>query len=353
MPTSTPSPRAARRSPLGLIAALLALLALVAAACGGDDSGDDASDPTPTSETGAAGGDASEPDLSGVTIRVGDQADEHLRQILELSGDLDELPYEIEWSSFQNGPALIAAATGGSVDIGKLSETPVVFAQAAGSPVKVVYVGAPADPSTSSLGIVVAKDSDIESVEDLAGRKVAYAPGTVLEYLLANALDQAGLSLDDVTLVTIQPGIDLLASGDADAMVTGDPSISTGLAGGAQRLLVSGAEYTPGYYYLIARDGLFDDPLKEAAVADLLERIAAAEERWNADVDAAAEILAEKSGLPVEIAKAVIERSPVRYAAPTQENIDAHQAEIDFFVRSGVIEGDLDASAVFDLRFAG
>ncbi len=292
-----------------------------------------------------------ETDLSGVTLHVGDQADNHLRLVLEASGEDKKLPYDIEWSTFQNGPLLIAAATGGSVDIGKLSETPLVFAQAAGSPVKVVYAGQPIDPTTSSLAIAVKKDSTIKKIADLKGKRVAYVPGTVLQYLLTNALASAGLTLDDVQLATFQPGVDLLASGDADAIVTGDPTLSLAVTAGTQRILATGAKFTPGFYYLTASDSALGNTKTSAAIGDLLQRLTKAEVWWNAHPAVAAKLVAEQSKLQPEAATAVVERAPVAYGPITPAIIAAHQKEADFFTKLGTIKTKLVAKSVFDTRY--
>src|SRR5262245_10299751 len=78
-------------------------------------------------------------DSGPTTLRVGDQI-ETLQRLLRASGQDKPSDYKIEWSNFLGGPAVIAAQTGGSVDVGWMAETPLVFAQAAGSPVKVIAV---------------------------------------------------------------------------------------------------------------------------------------------------------------------------------------------------------------------
>jgi sulfonate transport system substrate-binding protein len=290
-------------------------------------------------------------DLSGVTLHVGDQADNHLEAALTASGQLAKLPYRIEWSTFQNGPLLIAAETGGSVDIGKLSETPLVFSQAAGSPVKVVYAARPVDPSKSSLAIVVKKGSPIKKLADLEGKKIGYAQGTVLQYLLANALHSVKLSLDDVTLVNLQPGIDVLASGDADALVTGDPTMSTSLVAKTSQILQSGATFTPGFSYLTARKGALDDPKLSAAMGDFVQRVAKAEVWYNAHPKDAAELVVQNSKVTPDVAQAVVARAPVAYGPIDDSIIAAQQKESDFFFGLGTLEQKLDAKALFDTRY--
>ena len=54
---------------------------------------------------------------------------------------------------------------------------------------------------TSDGGDVIIGRADIHSVSDLRGRRIGYEPRTVNEYLLARALQQAGLTVADIELV--------------------------------------------------------------------------------------------------------------------------------------------------------
>ncbi|MGQ2930117.1 MAG: hypothetical protein ACT6Q3_06560 [Sphingopyxis sp.] len=76
---------------------------------------------------------------SGTTLKVADQL-HALKSSLDVAGEGQPTDYKIEWANFIGGPPIIAAQTGGSIDVGWMAETPLIFAQAAGSPVKVVAV---------------------------------------------------------------------------------------------------------------------------------------------------------------------------------------------------------------------
>jgi sulfonate transport system substrate-binding protein len=325
---------------------LLALVAaglVVLAACGSSSATKAASDTTTT----AAG---TKIDLSGVTLRVGDTSDDHVRLVIQGSGQGDTLPYKVEWSQFQSGPALIAAETGGSVDLGKMSETPLVFAQNAGSPVKVVYAATPIDPTTSALGILVPNNSTIKTIADLKGKRVGYTAGTVLEYLLANALKSVNLTLQDIKAVPAQPGVDLLAGGNADAILSGTSSLSAAVVNGTSKLLASGAKFTPGYYYLVAREKALDDPATSAAIADFAVRLAKAEKWFNDNPDKAIALVTKSGLIKPEVATDLNKRAPVAYGPIDDKIIATQQAEIDFFVKSGALQKPLVAKDIFDTR---
>ena len=88
MPTTGPLRRA-------LVAASATALALTA--CGGGDEGG-GSDPGAAGNGAPSDAAVEEVDLSGVTLRVADQLG-GLEVPLRISGQLDDVPYEIEWNT--------------------------------------------------------------------------------------------------------------------------------------------------------------------------------------------------------------------------------------------------------------
>ncbi|MBF9033713.1 ABC transporter substrate-binding protein [Rhodobacterales bacterium HKCCE2091] len=84
------------------------------------------------------------------------------------------------------------------------------------------------DRSHGADGLVTR--NDIASVSDLAGRTVAAsAPGTAPYFLLGWILAQNGMTLDDVTVVNLEPGpaAQAFVAGQNDAAVTYEPYLST------------------------------------------------------------------------------------------------------------------------------
>src|SRR4051794_37296720 len=108
-------------------AAVLTLAAGLLTACGGASS---AGSPPALAADGKA-------DLSGVVLKVGDQV-KIKQSLLEAAGELDGLPYKIEWAGFTSGPPLIEALNAGAIDVGGTGDSPPVFAQAAGAKARIV-----------------------------------------------------------------------------------------------------------------------------------------------------------------------------------------------------------------------
>lgn len=287
-----------------------------------------------------------------VVLHVADQI--HLLQsVLSAAGENKPTGYRIEWSNFLGGPAVIAAQTGGSVDVGWMAETPLVFAQAAGSPVTVVAVSKGLKPGASNIALVVPASSPIRSAADLKGRSVAYAPGTITQYLLARALEQHGLSFDDITTIRVAaPSAASLDRNIADAVVIGEPSLTVGLDAGQLRVLAYGGEpLTPGFGYLVASNRALEDPRIVAAIGDLVSRLARATRWQRENVAKAAPAIAHDYKVPVPIAEKILRRTPYRYTAIDSTIVAEHQREADLFHKLGLIRARVDASKLFDNRF--
>ncbi|KPM56588.1 sulfonate-binding protein [Frankia sp. CcI49] len=328
---------------------LVALVALFAAACGSDDETEATSDAT--APAASAGASAAAVDLTGVTLHVGDQYN-ILKSQLEAAGVLDDAPYKVEWSQFQGGPAVIAAETGGDVDLGMMGETPVVFAQAANSPVKVVGVSKISDPAKYNFALIVKNDSPIRTIADLRGKKILNSQGTVSQYLIGRVLEKAGLTTKDVELVNIQQGAQAAYDrGDVDVSGSGGAPLVTTLAKGQDRVLISGAGLLPGFNYLVARDGALSDPKTSAALGDFLGRVARSQDWYNANPDKAAEIVKPIYKVDDAIARKIVTLAPFRYVPIDSAIIDAHQSEADFFTEQGVLKSTVDAAKVFDDRY--
>jgi NitT/TauT family transport system substrate-binding protein len=101
------------------------------------------------------------------------------------------------------------------------------------------------DESAGGDGIVAKQE--IASIADLAGKSVAVQSASTSQFLLANALNEAGLSLDDLNLLDMSSGDAGAAfvAGQVDAAVTWQPWLSTARETDFGHLLLDTKE-TPG-----------------------------------------------------------------------------------------------------------
>lgn len=84
--------------------------------------------------------------LADLTLRVGDQ-NVGTEAMLSAAGELQNVPYRIEFSTFTSGPPMVEAAAAGKIDFAITGDTPPIFGAVANARIKVVSAfdgGAPA-----------------------------------------------------------------------------------------------------------------------------------------------------------------------------------------------------------------
>lgn len=145
-----------------------------------------------------------------------------LKGLGTLEERLEPLGFKVEWKEFQTGPALVEALHAESIDVGRTGNSPVIFAQAAGTNFVTLAAG---KSKFYGSGILVPKDSSIQSIKDLKGKKVSFAKGSSSHYLIVKALEEAGLNYSDIEPSFLSPGDARVAfeKGNIDAMVVWDP----------------------------------------------------------------------------------------------------------------------------------
>lgn len=208
---------------------------------------------------------------------------------------------EVETVQFNNGGDLMTAMASGEVDVGYVGITPVLSSIEKGVPVKVVS-GAQIEGS----GLVVGKNSDINSIADLKGKSVATPGEASIQYMLLEyALNQSGISTDDVDIsaMKVAPMNDALNSGKIDAMLTYEPYVTTAVENDAGRILESSSEILPDHpcCVVVASDDYINNNPDE--LKTILEIHENATEYINENPDEAAGKLPKEVASDVEIEK--------------------------------------------------
>lgn len=173
-----------------------------------------------------------------------------LEQRLEAEG------FQVEWREFQQGPALMEALHANSIDFGRTGNSPVIFAQAANTPFVIVAAG---KPKYEGSGILVPRNSSINTVSDLKGKKVSFAKGSSSHYLIVKALEQAGLNYSDITPAFLSPGDARVAfeQGNVDAMVVWDPFTASTELNSNAKLLVNGEGITTDRDFFVTTESFY------------------------------------------------------------------------------------------------
>jgi sulfonate transport system substrate-binding protein len=242
------------------------------------------------------------------TVRIGYQKYGKL-VLLKSRGTLEPrlkaLGYDVKWTEFQFGPPLLEAINVGSIDFGNTGETPPVFAQAAGAPIRYVAYEPPAQKGEA---ILVQKDSPLKSVADLKGRKVAVARGSNAHYLLVKALEKAGVKYEDITPVYLAPADARAAfeTGAVDAWSIWDPYQSAAETTLGAKTLTDATGLVPNtQFYLSSQKFIETEPKVLDIVLDELRGVDA----WaQADIHVVAEQLSASVGLPVPVLEVALKR---------------------------------------------
>lgn len=287
--------------------------------------------------------------LAGVTLRVGDQKGGS-RSLLDAAGLLDDLPYRVEWSTFTSGPPLIEAARAGAIDLGGTGNTPVIFAAAARA--RVQFVSA-SRGNVSSDAILVRRDSPVRGVPDLRGKRIGVAKGTSAHGQLLYTLRRAGLTLDDVDLTFLTPADAFAAfeQGVVDAWAVWDPYTAQAELQADARPIATGEGTANGYSFQVASNAALADPARQAAVGDLVRRIAQAQRYSDTHRDQRARVWSRETKLPLPVTARAVARGP-DLPVPMDDALVASQQDLaDAFTDAGVIPGGVRFAEFVDRRF--
>ncbi len=216
------------------------------------------------------------------------------------------------------------------------------------------------DNSAGNDKIIVTKD--INTVEDLKGKKVAVEEGVVDDFLLTLALQEKGMSRDDVEIVNLETGAAAaaFASGQTDAVGAFPPFWLTALKREGSKELITSKDF-PGAIpdLLVVSQKLIDEQPEQVQALvntwfDILDFMA--ENPQKAD-----EIMAKRADVTVEELQLLKEGTKI---FTLEENLEAFsdgdnmkhmpfaaKQMSKFMLEVGFIESEPDLTKIFDDRF--
>jgi NitT/TauT family transport system substrate-binding protein len=143
---------------------------------------------------------------------------------------------EVQLINFSDNSLMAGALQSGEIEATTLTYDQVIAANARGWSLKVVM---PVDYSVG--GDAILASTQIQSIKDLKGRKVAFMSASPSDFLLGYALAKGGLSEKDVQPVNTTPEgvVGIMAGGSADVGVSYEPNVSVIVkSGGGKRFHV-------------------------------------------------------------------------------------------------------------------
>lgn len=304
-----------------------------------------------TTSAGCASSDAAS---ATTTLVVADQS-ENTQNLLRASGELDKLPFQVKWANFTGGPAILEAFRAEAADLGGVGDVPPIQALAAGEDVPIV---AAVQRSTRNTRLAVAPGVDVTRLEDLRGKRIAYASGTAQQAIVLRALRKAGLEPADVRLTPLQLGDfpDAIRTGQVDVAPLGEPNLTrfleaTKARGGSVLPQELTADLSTGLSYVYVRRAVLEDPAKAKAVREYVAAWVRAQNWINShQAEWIDTYYVDNQKISRADGERIVRANGIAGFPPLSSLVKVQQETIDLIAATGEIER-LDAAKSFDLSF--
>lgn len=326
---------------LRILLPLLVCLTLLLSAC-----------PAPAATPGAAPaageGAAAKPEIIRLDYAYYNPSSLVLRKFGWLEEELAKENVTVEWVLSAGSNKANEFLRSEAIDFGSTAGAAALLAAANGSPIETVYIYS--KPEWTAL--VVGKDSTLQNVAELKGKKIAATKGTDPYFFLLRSLHENGLAAADVEIINLQhaDGRTALERGEVDAWAGLDPFMAQTELEQGSRLLYRNIDFN-SYGFLNARTEFI------SAYPQHTELVLAQYERarqWILDnKEEAAQILADEAKLSLEVAKqelferTVLDESPI----PGEAQHAALTAIIPIFTAENQVKEGTDVAAVLDKLF--
>jgi NitT/TauT family transport system substrate-binding protein len=273
-------------------------------------------------------------------------------------GYFAEQGLDVSLESLPGGSDMVALTATGDFDAGIGGAGPAFWnAMELGLPLKVIAPGhAEGNPVATPLMISKAacESGAIASVADLKGKKVSVNARGATEYWLSQALGTAGLTLDDVELLTLAfpDAVAALQSGALDAAMVGEPLATSAEQEGIAVRLLTDFPVQDVQPTVIYGNQSFLDEHPDAATGLVTAYLKACRDMANGGFSdpAILAIIEQYTGVPAAL---VAQSVPPVYAVDGTIDLAGLQKMQAFFRERGQLEYDTDIDPVtfVDTRF--
>ncbi|MGY3255720.1 aliphatic sulfonate ABC transporter substrate-binding protein [Pseudomonas chlororaphis] len=250
---------------------------------------------------------------------------------------------KVGWVLSQGSNRSLEYLNSGGVDFASSASLAAVLSRANGSPIKSVYVYSRAEWTA----LVVRKDSPYQTIADLKGKKIAATKGTDPYLFTLRSLQQAGLKKDDVELVHLQhpDGRTALEKGDVDAWAGLDPHMAASEVQAGSRLLYRNSAFNSYGVLSVTEQYAKEHPQTIASVLAAYEQA----REWSVKhPDELAKLLADESGLPLEVARLQLSRTDLGNPRLSVEDVLASKAAAPILVSEELVRRGVNVDQVID-----
>ena len=257
---------------------------------------------------------------------------------------------KVEWAGpFPAAAPAFEALNAGSIDITAGSSTSAIAALAAKIPL-VVFAYQKMAPG--SEGIVVKKDSSINSIKDLVGKKVAVNRGGTGEYLLMQGLATNGIDPKSVERVYLSPSDSgpSFTQGHVDAWATWDPFLTIAEKAYDGKVVADGTAIRSDNAVVLVASKEFAQSKSDQL--QLIFDVIKSENAWAiANKTEAGAIWVKEMNVPADLAQKIGENNAVPTTAVSKADADQITKVAEWYARSGIIPALPDvASGIVSLK---
>ncbi|ASS70394.1 aliphatic sulfonate ABC transporter substrate-binding protein [Bacillus atrophaeus] len=256
---------------------------------------------------------------------------------------------KVKWTEFQSGPPQFEGLAADKLDFSQVGNSPVISGQAAGISFKEIGLS---QDGLKANGILVKKNSSIHNLKNLKGKRIAVAKGSSGFDFLYKALDQAGLSADDVNIIQLQPdeATSAFENGAVDAWSIWEPYLSIQTLKHEAKIIANGEStdlYSPGF--TLVRTKFADEyPDEVVRFLKVYDKAVAWQKKHKEE---AADLYADIKNLDKEVVKNVLNNTEPLNEVINDDIIKAQQETANFQYRTKAINKKIDVKEVVDNSF--
>ncbi|WP_432174922.1 ABC transporter substrate-binding protein [Streptomyces sp. Tue6028] len=290
---------------------------------------------------------------AGTSLKIASY--QNVQQLQFKLAELGELPFTVSsWVNTGAGPDVINAFRAKSLEVANNAGIPPIQAHYQGFDAKIVAINVTRKPNYL---FATKPGSDIRTVADFKGRKLAFSQGQAQGVVLLRALKKAGLKYDDVRLVPLTSNqfLTALQSGQVDVA----PLANSQAPGYLQQYESKGARTIPTdvvdlLNLLWAPVSVLNDSAKAAAIAAYIPYWAKGQvwtyenpDVWNE------EFYVKTQNLSLAQARGITALANKPLFPPSwDEAVKWEQETADLLAEGGFVK-KFDVSSLFDHRFEG
>jgi len=257
---------------------------------------------------------------------------------------------EVDWFSGLYGPVLVNNMIARKVHMAYIGDVPAVVLASKKASVETNFVGLCQSDKGASIAILVRKDSTIESVRDLDGKRVATGFGSFMHRFLEVVQTREKIKFD---LVNQPPEVALtnLEAGRIDADGHPAPHFGVAVHKGIGRVLTTGSAYD---FQLICGIVVNKEYASQhpKVIEGWLKAEAEVHQFIRSQPDKAAELIFEawERKIPIEVIRRDLEGA-LYPDEITAEHVQTLKSASDFLFRNKLIDVQPDIESWVDTRY--